>query len=741
MSKLIYSVSSAQLEQSLQGVYQTGEVNPNLEGYRSIAFTGDGYLYTHGQKFRIYKVTNTTSEGLHLGWNSSDGWLNLLDGSTVLGQIDALKELEGDGVVIATRGTGSNYNKYTLTHAQPSNLTTDITYGGIANESSINIPTITIDSYGHITVISNLSLDATKIKASALTNSNSENYYIVGVSGGTIQAPKYSSNTYIDKEGQIYEGSVALSNKYAAKQTANANTTGTVKLSDAIDGGAVTVDNTTTYLDVTKGTAATPYAIKLALDSAKTYAEGLFASNDALVFIGTIGIDGAFRSHNNVILPDITDNVTTIGSINYKAGYTMKFVQAGNVTIGTGDNATTFAVEIGDILVCVSNKVSNTTKGSDFTVVQNNIDGAVTASNNLSGIVIGTDSKVVSSFGYPTSGTKLLKATESGLAWADYSSVWRTFYNGNTSGGTINNKDIILKTATGNATDNPIAITFGTEDGNATITYTINPKAIASSAISSLTLVKGNTSFVYDPTSSDQSLTIGNGLSLISTTSGQDTTYTLDHPTYTGISTPTLGAITVDSYGHVTAITSVNSLKNPNALYIATTNGATTVLQESGTYDGSEVIGYNFKAGTDVSITATAKSASDGITYSGTRKAKGIELEFGITHKYRPINIQKKSGGSYASASEVYTNAQSDTLTLKEGAYTTITNNSGVITIEAVRRTISLYQVSQQKTAISQGNLDSSSVLAFNSDLVVDNDALGICWTEIDASGVITYTN
>ena len=62
MSKLIYSPTSSLMEGTYAGIKNTDQaVNPV---YRAIAFTGDGYLYTHGKKFRLFNVANDVIEGL-----------------------------------------------------------------------------------------------------------------------------------------------------------------------------------------------------------------------------------------------------------------------------------------------------------------------------------------------------------------------------------------------------------------------------------------------------------------------------------------------------------------------------------------------------------------------------------------------------------------------------------------------------------------------------------------------------
>jgi len=62
MSKLIYSPTSTLIEGTYDGIKNRDHaVNPV---YYSVAFTGDGYMYTHGRKFRLFTVANNEVEGL-----------------------------------------------------------------------------------------------------------------------------------------------------------------------------------------------------------------------------------------------------------------------------------------------------------------------------------------------------------------------------------------------------------------------------------------------------------------------------------------------------------------------------------------------------------------------------------------------------------------------------------------------------------------------------------------------------
>lgn len=723
MSKLIFSSSSSVLEEQFRGINGGGSSSP---GYYSIAFTGDGYLYTHGCKFRIYKIVNEVAQGLGLSFNNSNGQLMLTDGATQLAAVQVVGTISGDAIITATRASG-DAKSYTLTHAAPNNLSYDgVTYGSIpvannvATLNAVNLPSIILDAYGHITAASNVTLDVTKVKGTLLTN-ELDNFYVLGASGNSIQSPSYIDTIYFNKDGTfkaslIYEGNDKLEDKYAAKQNATNSSVGTVYLSDAIDG---TADAESGY------TAATPLAVSSAVASANRYAEDLFTQNDALVFIGTITSSGVFKSHNERILPNVVNNTTTITAqtFDYRAGYTMKFTDSGTITLGTGANAVEFTVEPGDVLLAINDK-NQVYKGSDFTVIQNNISGGLVSATDLNGIVTGSGTRTLSAFAYPDSGTPVLQYNN-GLQWAAVNSLWRTIYDVNSN--SIQDKNIVLKTATGNGTQTPLTVTFGTEGSNATITYTLHPAAIVAGAAHNLTITQSSTQFVYAPgTGAD--LVIGAGLKLTSSTSGDNTTYTLNHPAATNVySTGVLGTVTTDSYGHVTSITQVTSLQNPESLYIGTAS------QAYGSYKGDSKLGLTFSGNTDVTVTPQVFNEVSGMVYDTNKRTASVNFDIAITHRYRPINIIDTEN----TTTNVLIDSSATALSLKEGTHITLSNSSGTVTINAAWREVDLYTVTQN--TLAQGTLADTSALIFGSDFLADSNGLGICWTEIDTNGNITY--
>lgn len=145
--------------------------------------------------------------------------------------------------------------------------------------------------------------------------------------------------------------------------TANASTSGHVKLSDS----------TSSTSSVTGGVAATPKAVKDALDSAKEYSDSLFTANDVMVFQGTLGTGGT---------------VTALPTTGYKVGWTYRVITAG-----------TYAgqvCEVGDMIICVKSYATSFSN-SDWSVQQANIDGAVTANATLTSntLILGGGSHVV----------------------------------------------------------------------------------------------------------------------------------------------------------------------------------------------------------------------------------------------------------------------------------------------------------------------------------------------------------
>lgn len=140
----------------------------------------------------------------------------------------------------------------------------------------------------------------------------------------------------------------ATATTYGQGTTANY---GHVKLSDAT--------NATTAA-ASGGTAATPKAVKDALDAAKTYADGIVAASDAMVFKGTLGTGGT---------------VTTLPTTGVKIGDTYRVITAG--TYGG------HSCEIGDLIIAIATTPT-------WAVAQTNITGINKTTESIGSASAGT---------------------------------------------------------------------------------------------------------------------------------------------------------------------------------------------------------------------------------------------------------------------------------------------------------------------------------------------------------------
>lgn len=109
------------------------------------------------------------------------------------------------------------------------------------------------------------------------------------------------------------------------------------------------------------------------------FVHNAFKANDAMVFKGTIGSSGA--------------TVTTLPTTHYQ-GWTYKVATAGSY-IGT-------TCEVGDMIICITDGTS--ANNAHWTVVQSNIDGAVTGPASATDTHIatfnGTSGKIIKDSGF-----------------------------------------------------------------------------------------------------------------------------------------------------------------------------------------------------------------------------------------------------------------------------------------------------------------------------------------------------
>ena len=222
-------------------------------------------------------------------------------------------------------------------------------------------------------------------------------------------------------------------------------------------------DSTSSTLGVSDGTAATPKAVKDALDKAKEYADSVIAANDAMVFKGTIGTGGT---------------VTTLPSTGYKTGWTYRVITAGTYA---GQKC-----EIGDLIICIKDYVSGSAGNSDWTVAQTNIDGAVTATSTLTAntVTLGGGGKTVKALSNGTVGQVLSIGKDGTPSWSTPmdSNTTYTFEDGTDGSFTVTPSDAdpqkvsIGKPSTAGTADKvannlKIQLNGGTTEGTSQFTF------------------------------------------------------------------------------------------------------------------------------------------------------------------------------------------------------------------------------------------------------------------------------
>ena len=229
------------------------------------------------------------------------------------------------------------------------------------------------------------------------------------------------------------------------------------------------------------------------------------AAADAMIYKGTIGSSGA--------------TTTTLPAI-HTTGWTYKVITAGTYAGVT--------CEVGDMIICLAD--GTTANNADWSVVQTNIDGAVTGPSSAVGdriaVFNGTTGKVIKDSGYTiaTSVPANAKFTDTTYSAATtgaaglMSSGDKSKLDGIASGAQVNQ----------NAFSN-------VKVGDTTVA--------ADSVTDTLTLIAGS-NVTLTPDASGDSVTIA----------AADTKYT--HPSYTAKSAG-LYKVTVDASGHVSATTAV----------------------------------------------------------------------------------------------------------------------------------------------------------------------------------------
>lgn len=209
-----------------------------------------------------------------------------------------------------------------------------------------------------------------------------------------------------DIRGEFYKGDVFL----GTGKLATTQYDGLVRLTNSITGSETTSDLV----------AVTPYAVM-------EYVNSQLAAADAMIYAGSLTV-----ANNTIIIHThnpkldfgvtVTDDTTLFSAIsNYSAGWTFKVASSDGSTVTGFDKK----LEAGDMLIATAD-IDTTTEpaiwsASDWTVIQTNIDGAVTgpasAVDTDIAVFDGTTGKVIKD-----GGIKISDITDkyiSGAAFAD----------------------------------------------------------------------------------------------------------------------------------------------------------------------------------------------------------------------------------------------------------------------------------------------------------------------------------
>ena len=382
--------------------------------------------------------------------------------------------VSADGVTISatdtkyTSGTGITVSGTTINH---SNSITAGTASGDANKTltfggTFTIPSITYDAQGHIKskTVTTMTMPA----APTFTNWQAKN--IVGASGtATANAVTTNATTFLNL---IENGAVRSSHQITGtgKVTVTADATGKVTINGAATTAASGSANGTIAIDgkdvAVKGLGSAAYTASSAYATA---AQGTKADNavpntrtvnghalsanvtvtKADLGLGNVTNESKVTMFTNAALTGTPTAPTAAGGTSNTQIATTAFVinEIGSKisaaqalrfkgTIGTDGDVTelpanhtvgdTYVVkaagnfagggcEAGDMIICV--KSGTTAANGDWSVIQRNLDGAVTGKSlTANAVILGNGGSTVKALANGTAGY-VLKATASGPAW------------------------------------------------------------------------------------------------------------------------------------------------------------------------------------------------------------------------------------------------------------------------------------------------------------------------------------
>lgn len=666
MEKLIYAKSKAGLELAWSDLtLGTSAI------YRSIVFTEDGYLYTHGKFFRILDATAAFSA------TYANNIVSLKDGAgnTFVSFDRGIHSVTGDTYVSATTTNGA----VTLTHATP------ITAGSVgptaASSTSIVVPRLTYNAAGHLTEATTYTATLNQVQTDVATTGT---YYLAFAATGAAGTSVLAKNTALNYNvatGLLTATGLAgtLNNKLTLTLNGTANeynnsaatsvsfyaptlagTSGQLLKSGGASGPVWDTPVITINGSSTNDQIPTAAAVWSAIGTG-------IGANDAMVFKGVI---------NASTNPNYPTGVT---------GDTWKISTAGKIGGASGVN-----VEAGDTIICVTDNAGGTqaTVGANWTILQTNIDGAVTTGGAIAqgALVIGAGSSSVSTLpnaataGWlligntgtnsptwtaPGSFTVQVDGTNFGSAYSPTASKTVNFVKGtNVTLATSGNNITINSSDTASAVDNildgsntgtaityaPYAaqqakLSFDTSATNPTRSDRLNLNGYlyatklysggaevltAHQAVNGMTFnwTNGTNTVLtaYNPLTAADTLTFTQGSGIVLSGTANEGNLTIAHATPSGASSGTSLAQYIsatDAFGHVTGRSAMAALTISSP-----TNSAVNANLTSISYIPNGAKTFKFEAGTNVTMTTATAANEQTITISSLNSWRNVKAYF-----------------------------------------------------------------------------------------------------------------
>lgn len=176
MSKLIYAASKAGLQALIDK-----SAEDKLKVDSALAFTEDGYFYTHGKYFKIPTVGNHTYTPSYSGASVT---LTDYTGDTITFDRGA-HDIKTTGPITGTLSNGA----ITIAHANSG--VTAITNLGSSTAASIAFPKLSVDARGHVTAIESVSATINRVRTTARAV-NADHFITFGTSSGDTTDELYT---------------------------------------------------------------------------------------------------------------------------------------------------------------------------------------------------------------------------------------------------------------------------------------------------------------------------------------------------------------------------------------------------------------------------------------------------------------------------------------------------------------------------------------------------------------------